>query len=96
MTAPVSKPQRPQPGPKRRHRRTLEVRYGEDPVLEIAALEILMEDRRKGPNTFAAKQFWLTPEQFDRRHEREIHNKNGVADPARWRGECFSARTTRG
>ena len=83
MTALDNKPQRPKPGlgPQYRHR-TMDVRYGEDPVLEIVALELLMSERRKGPTAIDAKKFWLTPDQLDMRRKREVLNKNGVPDSA--------------
>jgi len=62
------------------------VACGEDLVLEIAAFEILAEDRRQGSKRIVDRQFWLSPDQLDARHKREVYNKNGVPDAALFSG----------
>ena len=62
------------------------VACGEYLALEIVAYEILAEDRRKGSKRIVDQQFWLSEEQLKMRHDREVYNKNGVAEASLYQG----------
>lgn len=59
----------------------LRLREGEWLSGEITALQILEADRRKSKDqSFASKQFWLTPDQLEMRLGREVYNSNGFPE----------------